>query len=294
MRRLFFAFFICHISLHLCISASEFRLQGGSLDLNGILEVENARTASGTTLTGNGIHKGNLQVSGSVQPGTRTSNSVGHITVTSMLEFQSPGTFDCYANTHTNIDRITVYDTASGTCAVHVTASAAAIPLDQIIIHGGSNCIYTAFTPSPGSAWELTTLNTNDLALTDLLGDTDGDTIPDYWENDFYHGRTNADANADSDSDGASSRDEYISGTDPTNQTSVLAMNITPQANTNEVVVSWSSVSGKQYTLWTFTNMLSSSYSLVESNISATIPETSYTNIISSFDRRYYRVEVEQ
>ncbi len=47
------------------------------------------------------------------------------------------------------------------------------------------------------------------------IADTDGDGIPDTWEQQYFGGPTAADAGLDSDTDGLSNLDEYIRGTNP-------------------------------------------------------------------------------
>ncbi len=56
------------------------------------------------------------------------------------------------------------------------------------------------------------------------LTDTDGDGLPDGWEYQYFGGFTNADPNADSDGDGQSNWEHFISGTDPTNSASFFSV----------------------------------------------------------------------
>ncbi|MCO5067793.1 MAG: DUF4832 domain-containing protein [Kiritimatiellae bacterium] len=63
------------------------------------------------------------------------------------------------------------------------------------------------------------------------LTDTDGDGLPDGWEYQFFGGFTNAQPEVDSDGDGQSNWEHFISGTDPTNPASffvVAAIGVDP------------------------------------------------------------------
>ena len=46
--------------------------------------------------------------------------------------------------------------------------------------------------------------------------DTDGDGLPDSWEQRYFGSNTGANSNADGDNDGRNNRDEFLAGTDPT------------------------------------------------------------------------------
>lgn len=56
--------------------------------------------------------------------------------------------------------------------------------------------------------------------------DTDGDGLPDAWELQYFGGITNAQADADSDGDGQSNWEHFVSGTDPTNRSSVFSVSL--------------------------------------------------------------------
>jgi autotransporter-associated beta strand protein len=86
------------------------------------------------------------------------------------------------------------------------------------------------------------------------------------------YGLTNfdADAVADQDLDGLLAWQEYIAGTDPTNNASCLRVTENPR-NT----ISWSAVSGRVYSVYWTTNLLSGFQSL-DTNI--VWPQSSYTN----------------
>jgi len=63
---------------------------------------------------------------------------------------------------------------------------------------------------------------TNDVSNFLIRSDTDGDGLPDDWEQQYFASTTAANANDDSDGDGVSNYGEYVTGTNPTNPGSRL------------------------------------------------------------------------
>jgi len=79
------------------------------------------------------------------------------------------------------------------------------------------------------------------------LTDTDGDGLPDGWEYQFFGGFTNAQPEVDSDGDGQSNWEHFISGTDPTNPASffsVAAIGVDPN-----LTIQISTVTNRRYWL---------------------------------------------
>jgi len=94
------------------------------------------------------------------------------------------------------------------------------------------------------------------IAVAAALADTDGDGIPDAWENAHGLNATVNDATLDADGDGLSNLAEFRAGTDPQNAGSfftVSAMSILP---TGELAVSWNAAAGKVYQIWTSNDLL--------------------------------------
>lgn len=127
------------------------------------------------------------------------------------------------------------------------------------------------------------------------LVDTDSNSLPDWWELQYFGHLTGTDPNADPDHDGMGNLAEWIAGTNPTNAASVLRLRLVSATNANNIVVSWPSVAGKYYWLQRATNLPAGFNSLVGTNIAATAP----TNVLSDTtvlpgNARFYRLGVQQ
>jgi subtilisin family serine protease len=124
--------------------------------------------------------------------------------------------------------------------------------------------------------------------------DTDGNGLPDWWEQEYFGHLTGTDPNADPDHDGMNNLAEWIAGTDPTNAASNLRLSV-ESADANGVVLNWPSVAGKTYWLERATNLQAGFDSTVATNIAATAPtNTQSDTTILPGTARFYRVGVEQ
>ncbi|MGA2240861.1 MAG: S8 family serine peptidase [Verrucomicrobiota bacterium] len=125
--------------------------------------------------------------------------------------------------------------------------------------------------------------------------DTDTNSLPDWWELQYFGHLTGTDPNADADHDGMSNLAEWLAGTNPTNASSYLRLMARPSGNTNAFVVRWPSVAGKYYRLERATNLLTGFNSTVRTNIAATAPTNTETDTaVLPGNARFYRVGVEQ
>lgn len=123
-------------------------------------------------------------------------------------------------------------------------------------------------------------------------GDADGDGLPDWWE--WYYGDnlTNLTSQLDRDGDRMSEVEEYAAGTDPTNRNSFLGMTL-PGAVGNGWVLSWMSVSGKNYSLLKSTNLLQG-FTWTQQNIGAHAPMNVYTdNATLGAGPYFYRIRLQ-
>jgi subtilisin family serine protease len=124
--------------------------------------------------------------------------------------------------------------------------------------------------------------------------DTDGNGLPDWWEQEFFGRLTGTDPNADPDHDRASNLAEFLAGTNPTNFNSALRLTALRAAGTNGVVLEWPGVSGRYYRLLRTTNLLNGFDSLVRTNLAATPPLNIVTDAPpASAGPRFYQLELE-
>lgn len=120
------------------------------------------------------------------------------------------------------------------------------------------------------------------------IADTDGDAIPDSWEQQYFNGVTNATADADGDADGLNNLYEYITGTNPTNKQSVFGVSL-PRPVTGGVVIRWApSISGRVYGVHWTTNLMTG-FQPLETNI--LWPQDSFTNP-TAIPCGYYKIKV--
>jgi hypothetical protein len=87
-------------------------------------------------------------------------------------------------------------------------------------------------------------------------GDTDGDGIPDTWEQQYYGGATNANASAIAANGINTVLESYVADLNPTNANSTLKIAVNP-LNPGKVV-SWLNASGRVYAVYWTTNLLNS------------------------------------
>lgn len=92
-----------------------------------------------------------------------------------------------------------------------------------------------------------------------VSSDSDNDGMPNSWENAHNLNANNAsDANLDSDSDGFSNLEEYITGTNPTEVNSFFKLDIIKQNNSPhppQMKLSWSASTGRTYSVLASTHL---------------------------------------
>ena len=124
--------------------------------------------------------------------------------------------------------------------------------------------------------------------------DTDGNGLPDGWEYQYFGTPTGTVASADADGDGMSNLQEYIAGTDPTNPNSVFKITSVGRVPVNNQVVTWSSVPGKSYTVFSCDDMAAQNWqaltngTLVAGSNSSSCTDAPPGNVL----QRFYRVRV--
>lgn len=276
------------------LSASDIRIEGGKISLSGKTVADTVVMGSGTALQGSGTIDGDGDISGIISPGSDSATSVDTLRFTGDLNFRNGSVFECYAATHTALDKLVSDGIVSGNCAVDLTRASDAIPLHQVIVNGDASSDYTQFATTTPAAWRLAPVAVGDLEVTELTGDSDHNTLPDWWEFDYFGQRTGTDPYADGDEDRMLNWQERIAGTDPTNASSRLIAQVVENHSTTNLVISWESVEGKMYSLLLQTNLVTDSSTAVASDIPATPPVNTFTNTVEDWGQLYYRVEVQQ
>ena len=126
--------------------------------------------------------------------------------------------------------------------------------------------------------------------------DADLDGMADDWERTHFGSTTNEAMGgyaADWDGDGSINEHEFRAGTDPTNAASVLELvEMTSSIAEGGVVISWSSVNNKFYTIMSSTNILVDFTNIVEDNIPADPPLNTYSVNVDQVEYEYYRIEL--
>lgn len=105
--------------------------------------------------------------------------------------------------------------------------------------------------------------------------DTDGDGLPDWWELQYFDSRTGAQPHDDPDGDGMTNLEEYLAGTDPLAPGSSLAF-MAISCQPHGLVLRWSSVAGRFYSLWHATHPVGP-YTRLRSDVIATPPLNTLT-----------------
>ncbi len=137
--------------------------------------------------------------------------------------------------------------------------------------------------------------------------DTDGDTTNDTLRVTAYgetekgtslgwlaeYGLAAADDEADTDGDGHANWEEYLTGTNPTNAASVLAVTAAENLGDGNFVITWNSVEDKTYMIQTNTSLTVDAPGTLVTGIEGQPDETSYTGTISGAGTVFYEVGVE-
>jgi len=157
--------------------------------------------------------------------------------------------------------------------------------------------LYTLFADETGVTGDVNTNNNTKTFAVNLWLDTDGDGLPDGWEQRYGLSATNAaDALWDNDGDGLSNLAEYRAGTNPTNALSYLRIESISLGGTNGVQMTWGSSSNRLYSVQrasvlsagggTFTNLAE--------HLLSTPPENTFFDLTATNTGPYfYRLKVE-
>jgi len=144
-------------------------------------------------------------------------------------------------------------------------------------------------------AGDINATSTNPTPETLSLGtlDTDGDGMPNGWEDRYGGGATNLAPFADDDGDGMVNLHECIAGTIPTNRESVLAFGGLSLQTNGVVVVRWQSATNRVYVLGRSTNLMAG-FPVAVSNILATPPTNVCEDVVGEEKAIFYRVRIQE
>ena len=121
-----------------------------------------------------------------------------------------------------------------------------------------------------------------------VQADFDGDGIGDPWEARYGFNTNNVDDGAlDSDGDGMNNHDEYVAGTNPTNELSVLKL---VQTGPSSTVLQFVAETNTVYSLQTRTNLSSAVWSHVTNIFATTQQRTIQIPVAVPPREGYYRV----
>jgi subtilisin family serine protease len=142
-------------------------------------------------------------------------------------------------------------------------------------------------TPVPSLAGSVITGGRLNLAR---IVDSNTNSLPDWWEQQFFGQLIGTNVVADPDQDGANTLAEWLAGTNPTNAASSLRLTATRGA-ANTVQFQWPSTAGRFYRLLGATHP-AGPFSPLSTNIAATVPLNTLTNSMTT-PQRYYRLQIE-
>ena len=129
-----------------------------------------------------------------------------------------------------------------------------------------------------------------DLEVSVASPDTDGNGLPDWWEQRYFG--DNANPAADSDQDGLNNYGEYRAGTNPTNAASAFAFINVIHDHQPGLLLQWASVSNHSYSVVRSVDLLGA-YLVIQSNVPATPPANAFRDSNGLPARAFYKLLVE-
>ncbi len=275
---------------------SAFRIHGGVLTLNGTLRCSTVSVAPEGAIAGRGAVDGDLILEGRISPGNPSGSDAAEFTVSGAVEFRKPSRFECTVESSTRVDRIGAGGPITGVGEIRPRRQPAAVPVEQSVLAGSSESEYRSLFVGGADAgdWSLERdAPSGSLLLTYLVGDTDGDRLPDWWELKWFGDRTAAVFDEDSDGDGAVNLQEKIAGTSPVDRSDVLALRIAPAAP-GWIWLMWPSVSGRVYAVEQDLDAGFASPAILEDGLSAAPPTNFLLNATGGSPEGFYRVGVRE
>jgi subtilisin family serine protease len=124
--------------------------------------------------------------------------------------------------------------------------------------------------------------------------DTDGNGLPDWWEQLYFGHLTGTDPNADPDGDGFNNLQEYIADTNPTNSNSCLRI-LSTQVTSNGVSLTWSGgAQASQRPQWASSIGGINAWTSLVTNQPPTPLTNTYVDVLRTNGTGFYRIEAER
>jgi hypothetical protein len=165
------------------------------------------------------------------------------------------------------------------------------------IVSGGVTSSATILPPA-GSNFTFNVTDQGKFERVDLqvsigMIDTDGDGLPDAWEQQYFGSAASTNGyNGDFDGDGMSNGREYVAGTSPTDAHSVFEFIEPTRVENGQVAVRWASVSNRMYSVWRSQDLLTG-FSFLTNGIPATPPVNTYLDVTPPPAPVFYRLSVD-
>jgi len=167
--------------------------------------------------------------------------------------------------------------------------------IDQFAFYTNSLPGFSAirFKADEGSTLYVDDVRIGTAAWNPQPGDTDNDGLDDDWEL-LYLNSPNILSNGTGNADGDSLTDgeEEIAGSDPTDSNSVFTVSEEGVQTGSGFIIRWASVTNRLYSIDSRSNLLTGTWSNIESNVAATPPLNTYTVQTDSAETLFNRVRV--
>lgn len=268
----------------LTVNGGAFRLDGGSVRSEALV------VGAEASLAGNGVFHASLaDLRGSLSPCGEHPAETGTLAFTGSVRLD--GAYHCKINGHEDVDLVSSAGPIAGIAAIAIQKQSGAIPLGQTILSGNAASEVSGFVlnPDPQAGFRLEERPAGALVLTDLVGDTDADGLPDWWEYAYYTNRTMAMPDGDEDGDRSLNLHELGAGTDPRDPASVFVIVHADGDGGHRLF--WNSVSGKTYAIHG-ASAPGGDYEELAAGIGAEAPVNGWTNAVPGPFPLFYQVRI--